>query len=163
MKKICCRCKIEKDLNFFGKDKSSTDGLTYACKKCRNQAYNNYYQINSDRAREKNQRSSERRKKYYKSEKGIESSRRAHLKRTFNITLEEYETMSEIQNHVCYICGKTEMNNKNKVLCVDHCHETNKIRGLLCGLCNAGIGHFKDDINLLKQAIKYLQNYEQNE
>lgn len=52
------------------------------------------------------------------------------------------------------------MNNINKVLCVDHNHKTGEIRGLLCGLCNSGIGHFKDKIKLLKKAIKYLENYE---
>lgn len=68
--------------------------------------------------------------------------------------------MSENQNHICLICGKPEMNNKNKVLCVDHNHKNNKIRGLLCGLCNTGMGNFLDDKQLLNNAIKYLEKYE---
>ena len=79
----------------------------------------------------------------------------------YNITLEEYEEMSIKQNHKCAICGSPEMNNKNKVLCVDHNHTTNKIRGLLCGLCNTGLGNFLDNSRRLVNAIKYLKKYDE--
>ena len=46
------------------------------------------------------------------------------------------------------------------VLAIDHCHSTGKIRGLLCDRCNHGLGHFKDDINLLIKAIEYLNTTE---
>jgi hypothetical protein len=44
-----------------------------------------------------------------------------------------------------------------KALGVDHDHITGKVRGLLCNDCNLGIGHFKDNIEKLKLAIKYLE------
>lgn len=50
----------------------------------------------------------------------------------------------------CTICGVKEN------LVVDHCHKTNKIRGLLCNHCNRGLGHFKDDPELLEFAKIYL-------
>ena len=50
----------------------------------------------------------------------------------------------------CQICGKKED------LVVDHNHETNVVRGILCNHCNRGIGHFLDNESLLKSAIKYL-------
>lgn len=56
----------------------------------------------------------------------------------------------------CEICGKTEKDN-GKRLAVDHNHETGMIRGMLCNNCNLGIGYLKDNIDLLKSAIKYLK------
>lgn len=55
------------------------------------------------------------------------------------------------QKGKCAIC-KIDMTS----LCIDHCHKTNKIRGLLCNPCNLGLGNFKDNPKYLKKAIKYL-------
>lgn len=55
----------------------------------------------------------------------------------------------------CVICGSTEE------LVVDHCHKTNIIRGMLCNHCNRGLGHFKDDPDLLEFARIYLLGYSQ--
>lgn len=53
----------------------------------------------------------------------------------------------------CAIC---ENNLEIDKLNVDHCHTTNKIRGLLCDQCNYGLGNFKDNVSTLTKAIKYL-------
>lgn len=53
----------------------------------------------------------------------------------------------------CVICGAEEN------LVVDHCHKTNIIRGMLCNHCNRGLGHFKDDPQLLEFARIYLLSY----
>ncbi len=76
------------------------------------------------------------------------------LKQNFGISLEDYKSLSEKQNHLCLICKLP-----TKTLVVDHNHETGKIRGLLCHLCNCGIGHFKENINSLENAINYLKQY----
>jgi len=84
------------------------------------------------------------------------------LKRKYGITLEQYEVMHDEQNGVCKICGNPETR-KNPYtdmpsrMPVDHCHETGKIRGLLCTDCNVGIGKLNDDIKLLEKAIEYLR------
>ncbi len=78
------------------------------------------------------------------------------LKRNFGITENEYNTMFNLQQGKCKICN-IHRDELNENLCVDHCHISNKIRGLLCRKCNAGLGIFKDDINILNSAIKYLQ------
>ena len=76
----------------------------------------------------------------------------------------ERASMLEKADGKCEICGTEDNGNdcpttgvvKKKSLCVDHCHETGKLRGILCRSCNVAIGHFKDDVSLLKQAIVYL-------
>ena len=70
------------------------------------------------------------------------------------------EELKEAQDHKCAICGSPEMNTKNKVLCVDHNHNTGNIRALLCSSCNTGLGNFKDNIILLQKAIQYLKIYD---
>lgn len=73
--------------------------------------------------------------------------------------LEKFGELQEKQNGVCAICKQSVsgmINSKSK-LAVDHDHKTGKIRGLLCGSCNIGLGHFKDNIEYLTNAIVYLK------
>jgi hypothetical protein len=63
------------------------------------------------------------------------------------------ELLKEIKRDIkeCVICGS------NEVLVVDHNHKTGKIRGMLCNHCNRGLGHFRDDPELLTFAAEYLK------
>ena len=72
----------------------------------------------------------------------------------YGMTLEEYVLMEEEQSGVCKICAQKCVTGRN--LAVDHCHETGKIRGLLCQNCNTAIGKFGDDENRIKKAVEYL-------
>lgn len=76
--------------------------------------------------------------------------------------LEKYEELRKTQESKCKICNKVTslgtLSNSVK-LHIDHCHKTGKLRGLLCGNCNVGLGHFKDNIQLLSNAIKYLEEH----
>ncbi len=74
----------------------------------------------------------------------------------YGITLTEYELKLKQQNYKCLICNIEEKDSRNKKLVVDHNHLTNEVRGLLCHNCNCGLGHFKDNMQILKTAIKYL-------
>jgi hypothetical protein len=85
-----------------------------------------------------------------------------HLKELYKITPEQYDCLLMLQNGVCRICKKpeTQISNKNKkikMLAVDHCHNTNQIRGLLCASCNQGIGKFNHDSVLLREAALYCE------
>jgi len=80
------------------------------------------------------------------------------LRRNFGITLEEYNSMYELQDGLCAICKKTD-EVEGRRLAVDHNHETGQIRALLCGSCNRGLGLFKEDIDSLSKAIDYLKEY----
>ena len=81
----------------------------------------------------------------------------------YGFTIDEYNTLLQLQNEVCAICCKKETRvNKNGVfykLAVDHDHKTGKIRGLLCSECNKGLGFFRDDIQNLIGALKYLERW----
>jgi hypothetical protein len=78
--------------------------------------------------------------------------RRSFVKTHFNLSHKQLNDMYAEQSNKCAICKKGGL-----LLGVDHCHTTGKVRGLLCMVCNRGIGMFKDDIILLKSAIKYLE------
>lgn len=80
-----------------------------------------------------------------------------HLEDLYGMTWEEYQKKVLEQNGVCAICKKECSSGKK--LSVDHSHKTNKNRGLLCGKCNFGIGIFKDNLELLEEAKKYLIKY----
>lgn len=71
-----------------------------------------------------------------------------------HFTSEDYNLVLASQGGGCAICKKPEP--EGRKLCVDHDHITDRIRGLLCTKCNAGLGQFKDNAELLKQAIRYL-------
>lgn len=79
----------------------------------------------------------------------------SRLRRTYGITLDEYEAMAASQGGVCAICRRPSQIARS--LTVDHCHETGRVRGLLCHNCNLGIGHFRDCSEALTSAITYLK------
>jgi len=79
------------------------------------------------------------------------------LKSRYNLTLDQYDLMLKQQDNCCKICNIHE-SKLNRKLSVDHCHTTNKVRGLLCMECNTLLGKVKDNINTLNNAIDYLNN-----
>ena len=82
-----------------------------------------------------------------------------NLYNKYGLTREEYDNMHAEQGHVCKICSKPQIGGVTlDRLVVDHCHDTGKVRGLLCANCNAGIGSLGDSIENLKAAIVYLEN-----
>lgn len=142
--KRCPRCGefLPLNLNHFWKSSASIDGFHCYCKKCNNKNRNDYYKKNPKR------------------------HLNSKFKRLYGINYEEYLEMEKEQNHRCAICGltleETPFNNRwkspNKHLSIDHCHKTGKIRGLLCGRCNIGLGYFVHNPFILINAIKYLKN-----
>jgi hypothetical protein len=85
-------------------------------------------------------------------------ARRSMLKRTYGITVEQYDALVAAQDGHCAICDGTDPGSKG-VWYVDHCHKSNAVRGLLCSPCNTGLGHFRDDTHLLARAIEYLTSH----
>lgn len=81
------------------------------------------------------------------------------LKHKYGLTPADYARMLEEQGGVCAICGGEPQTNGKARFNVDHCHATGRVRSLLCFPCNSGIGRFKDDPELLRKAIAYLERH----
>lgn len=83
--------------------------------------------------------------------------RRVALKALYSLSPNDYDMMLKNQRGRCGICKTQKFSRSGKRPCVDHCHKTNRVRGLLCHRCNMGLGMFFDSVNTLAVAIKYLQ------
>lgn len=86
----------------------------------------------------------------------------SELKTHYGITLEEYTELLTTQNGVCAICHNPEVgivNGKPRALAVDHDHDSDKVRGLLCGRCNSALGLLEEDINRLQSMIAYIEKH----
>jgi hypothetical protein len=137
--KTCSRCRESKPLDDFHNQRASRSGKQSYCKAC--------HQV---------VRLSEK-------PPSIRRRRRAFLKSRFGISLEQYDTLLAAQGGTCAICRNPETvldKGVPRALSVDHDHETGKVRGLLCGGCNQGLGRFRDSPVVLKRAVVYLEGWE---
>ena len=141
--KTCTTCKVEKPLIDYYNSKFYPDGKGYRCKSCDTIARTAY----------------EKRHK----QKRLENQRRANRRFKYGLEDIDYFELVARQDCKCAICSiQLEYSNSNRhkanTLCIDHCHSTGKVRGLLCSNCNRALGLFKDNIDFIKSAIKYLEN-----
>lgn len=122
-----------------------------------------YYEANKDKKRVY-------RKAYYEANKQVLNAQgRAYNRanktirnaKRYGLTEVDYNRMSDTQGFVCAICGWVieSEDGKANTLHIDHCHETNTVRSLLCSDCNVGLGCFKDNTNLLRKAVAYLDYF----
>lgn len=133
MNKKCWKCGKIKPQCLFNRNKSKWDGCATECREC-SRAY--HKGLKRDR------------RDYY---------RNRDLQRLYGINLNDYNHLKNKQGRVCRICGKPNTN--GRVLVVDHDHGTNEVRGLLCDKCNLAIGLLDDNPQILRTAIKYLDEY----
>lgn len=82
------------------------------------------------------------------------------LKKHYGLTVGQYQQMLDRQNGTCAICdgppkGKGADRGRYHV---DHCHETGKVRGLLCSSCNLAIGYLGDDARRVRRAARYIED-----
>ncbi len=127
----CPKCDKEKEISDFNKDKHTAFGIAIYCRVCTGK------------------KSSVRYKNFKRNHKNTQ------LKSNYGITIDEYEKLLDKQNGCCAICGRPD--NGKRLMCVDHCHSTGEVRGLLCNNCNLGLGNFIDNVELLENAVKYLK------
>jgi len=146
-KKKCSKCKEGKKLDLFPRDKDGIGGRHSQCKACAKRAR----LAKGDGVHAQQQKIwRENNKEAYRTYARLWSYRKIGIK----ITEEEYKQLLIIQDNKCALCSKSS--DKDRVLCLDHDHKTNLVRGLLCNDCNIGLGKFKDNIEVLGKAIVYL-------
>jgi hypothetical protein len=131
---ICGTCKVSKPVTDFygrGDKKGSRRKVQSKCKSCVIE--------------------------YHRQQRNPEKWKGKDLKARFGIGFDEYARMFQSQNGKCAICDKHQAEFNIK-FAVDHCHQTGKIRGLLCVHCNHGLGKFFDRTDLLRKSIEYLES-----
>lgn len=142
--KVCSKCKRKLPPAEFYKDKRTKSGLTCWCQQCSLFRSRSYGDENRDKVAAVRRR----------------TARRRLLKSVYGISEAQYESLLLVCGGVCEACGKPdEYGNK---LCVDHCHKTDAIRGILCRKCNVALGLVGDDQETLKRMIAYLSESEQS-
>ncbi len=81
--------------------------------------------------------------------------------RLYSLPYDQYLAMLDAQDYSCWICRRPfEIRSSTMSPHVDHCHNSRKVRGLLCRACNLGLGHFGDDINRLQAAVSYMRRHQ---
>lgn len=131
-RRLCLKCSTIKNIDQFYRDSRR------ACKSCRIAAAKSSY-INNKDLRQTMQ-----------------------VLRNYDISIDEYNAMREQQAGLCAICNEPErarINGVTKRLQLDHCHRTNRVRRLLCGDCNTGLGRFKDSPSILRKAAEYIEEF----
>lgn len=116
-----------------------------------------WHATNRERVKETHQKWKEANAKHIR-----EYGRRASLKSTYGITPEQYQAILISQGGGCAICGTPENKGnkrRHKALAVDHDHNTGAVRGILCHACNLAVGILGDNVELLKKATDYLQQW----
>lgn len=169
-KKKCSGCLLEKRIDNYIPRKRGKYGVNHICNECR-----------------KIERKDEKIKKPESYIKGLEKRKKTNkikneeikndpiaakqkknratnwfLIRKYNITLKQYEDLLKSQNYKCAICHCENNNKDKKCFDVDHCHETGKVRGLLCNSCNQGIGYINKSEHL-KSAAEYVFKHENSQ
>jgi len=136
--KKCSTCKQTKDRLEFGNLKASKDGKSGRCKSCLN--------------------TSNRRSQAKTPDVFDEQRRLSWLTRNYGITTNDYNSMVVNQDDKCGICERQDKGTRRKYWCVDHCHTTGRVRGLLCATCNKSLGQLGDTVESLQKAITYLKH-----
>ncbi len=139
--KRCGKCDVIKDSTEFSVSRQGKYGpiLKSVCRRCHTARQRAWAQLAPDGS--------------------ITNERRLKLKSTYGISVEQYAALLIEQGGGCAACGSTKRVSRKGVeleLPVDHCHETGRIRGILCNECNRVVGLLGDSVHSIQRAIDYL-------
>ena len=160
--KTCTRCGYRKNIFLFAKNRNH-------CKACRNEIQKEWSKSNP--LSEERKKINQKQQKIWKQKNKrlpvhtCKKPPKTHIERRYGLDECGYFELLNKQNNKCGICGITEedfllttgIKRKITKFFVDHDHNTNEIRGLLCDKCNRGIGLLNDNIDTLRNAVAYLE------
>lgn len=126
------------------------------CKPCRSKQEIENYWKSPETYREKKRGKPKTKAREAWQEKNRNYQYEWHLRATYGLTQEDYNTLLSSQGYKCAICGAQEQER----MFVDHCHATGKVRGLLCNSCNCGLGFFQDNVQYMRNAIEYIEKHD---
>jgi hypothetical protein len=154
--KKCLKCLRLLPITEYHKDKSRASGLREKCKDCRCK-YEKIVKKKCVACGDDFEVSGLSKGQKYCGK----VCQRVHIR--YGIDEYKLEDLLIRSNYKCSICGEDEVNIDKRTgkiyeLSIDHNHNTGEVRGVLCTNCNAGLGHFKDNIDSLKKAISYIKN-----
>lgn len=163
--KRCASCSQPLPLTAFYKDKRKPDGCYSSCAKC----FNDYKKSNRHRWADRERTTARR---YYEENRDWvlskakqryqlhpEKKRDEKLRRKYGISLAEWNLLFDSQGRKCAICRRDHSLGFNGSWHLDHNHQTNKIRKILCHACNTALGMVRDSVNILQKMIAYLQEH----
>ena len=190
LSKVCPGCGVEKNKEQgFWKNKASRDGYASRCKNCSKDATQKWRHSEIGRAKTRSHQEQWRAnnpskvrasKKRYRQEnleqvkaaiqKCWEENREEYklshwrywLKKKYGLTEDRFYELMREQNYRCAICGRLEKDSRKQKFCVDHCHDTGVVRGLLCFGCNTMLGNANDSIEIMEAAIAYIKRFPKN-
>lgn len=138
--KFCATCRTSKPQEEYyrGKRGKAAGRLNPRCKQCCSSIAGAWFRNNRERHNAKQ-------REYNANNKA--TVRLHRVKSIYGLSKEAYAAMAK----VCAVCGGTKGQ-----LCIDHSHQSGRVRGILCGQCNKGMGQFRDKPSLLLSAVRYL-------
>ena len=179
MKKLCIKCHQEKERSLFS-FRTDTKKYSNTCFECKSIYLKEYTEkrgkelshakrkweiknkdkIKASRLLKKDDWNKKRRERYKTDLVYRENIKEIVRKKLYGMKGGEFKRLHDDQNGLCKICKSEQYTKKSPRLYIDHSHNTGKVRGLLCHKCNTAIGLVNENIEILKEMIKYIKIHE---
>lgn len=163
----CTSCDTIKGISLFHRNKRNVSGFSSVCKVCKSISDANAYKKDRTRIISRSKEYQDLHKAECAArmaawnkanpERAANIARKGHLRRKYNLTVDEFGNLFSEQKNKCAICEKHLSLIKDTR--IDHEHRSGLVRGILCHNCNALLGHARDDVAILNSAIKYLSDF----
>lgn len=163
MQKRCASCGLSKPKSEFHVRSRAKDGLSYYCKACAKVRSDEYLsrniEANRARARRWREQNPEKAKATHDAwiarnrERAAKSHKFRQLRHRYGLSQDQYESLMRESGGKCQLCGSDQR------LCVDHCHKSSVVRGILCLRCNTAIERIEEIPGFSRLAAEYLEKH----